>query len=72
MIAGGKGVYQAESVDVPTHPIFRVRYPGTGRQTWVLHRKVGDSNIQTTVNVIRGGAPYWDYFRTPDHPELEV
>lgn len=42
-----KGVYQAGSVEVPTHPSFRVRYPGgISRRMWVSHLRFGDLDVQ--------------------------
>jgi len=54
MIAGGKGVYRAESVELPTHPSFPVRYPGRiSRRTWAPDLRFADLNDQVTGNVIR-------------------
>ena len=38
-----KGVFRAESIEVPTHPSFRVRYPGgISRRTWAQHLRFAD------------------------------
>jgi len=47
-LVSAKRVSRAESVEVPTHPSFRVRYPGgISRRTWPPHLGFADSQVDS-------------------------